>query len=190
MKFTCESCAAQYMISDEKVGPSGVKVRCKKCGHVILVRRGVTVPAEAVAAASAAASAPSPEPAAAHAGGANGAAAPAASGLEAELGQAFDHAFGDGPSAPAAAPAAPPADASAPAAAGDLAATQLMGHEDAAKVFADKPAISAATEWYVAIGQAQVGPLPLGEVKKKWEAGDIGPDSLVWRPGMADWAPL
>jgi hypothetical protein len=27
------------MISDDKVGPGGVKVRCKKCGHVILVRR-------------------------------------------------------------------------------------------------------------------------------------------------------
>ena len=50
--------------------------------------------------------------------------------------------------------------------------------------------VPAATEWYVAIGQAQVGPLPLGEVKKKWEAGDVGPDSLVWRPGMGDWAPL
>jgi predicted Zn finger-like uncharacterized protein len=29
-----------YMISDDKVGPSGVKVRCKKCGHVTVVRRG------------------------------------------------------------------------------------------------------------------------------------------------------
>ena len=66
-----------------------------------------------------------------------------------------------------------------------------MGSEDAAKVFASsaEPA-PAATEWYVAIGQAQVGPLPLPEVKRKWEAGDVGPDSLVWRPGMADWLPL
>ena len=45
-------------------------------------------------------------------------------------------------------------------------------------------------EWYVAIGEAQVGPLPLAEVKKRWEAGDIGPDSLVWRPGMGEWGPL
>src|SRR6476660_7038708 len=48
MRFVCDSCRAQYMISDEKVGPNGVKVRCKKCGYVILVRK-----AEAPAAASA-----------------------------------------------------------------------------------------------------------------------------------------
>src|SRR5919106_2550845 len=39
MRFVCDSCRAQYMISDEKIGAKGVKVRCKKCGHVILVRR-------------------------------------------------------------------------------------------------------------------------------------------------------
>ena len=40
MRFVCESCRAQYMINDEKVGPKGVKVRCRKCGYVILVKRG------------------------------------------------------------------------------------------------------------------------------------------------------
>ena len=39
MRFVCDSCRAQYMISDEKVGPEGVKVRCKKCGYVILVKK-------------------------------------------------------------------------------------------------------------------------------------------------------
>jgi predicted Zn finger-like uncharacterized protein len=39
MRFACDGCDAKYMISDDKVGPGGVKVRCKKCGHVILVRR-------------------------------------------------------------------------------------------------------------------------------------------------------
>ncbi|HVE82125.1 MAG TPA: MJ0042-type zinc finger domain-containing protein, partial [Myxococcales bacterium] len=39
MRFVCDSCRAQYMISDDKVGAKGVKVRCKKCGYVILVRR-------------------------------------------------------------------------------------------------------------------------------------------------------
>ncbi len=162
MKFTCDSCSAQYMISDEKVGPNGVKVRCKKCGNVIVVRRAAEVPAVAPAAAA-------PAPAA----GDGGAPAPAP-GLDAELGQAFDSAFGDKPAATAAAP--------------DPGATQAMGVEDRAKVAAAPE--PAPTEWYVAIGQAQVGPLPLAEVKRKWEAGDIGPDSLVWRPGMGDWQPL
>ncbi|MFL5318878.1 MAG: adventurous gliding motility protein GltJ [Myxococcaceae bacterium] len=39
MRFVCDSCRAQYMISDDKVGPKGVKVRCKKCSYVILVRK-------------------------------------------------------------------------------------------------------------------------------------------------------
>jgi predicted Zn finger-like uncharacterized protein len=158
MKFTCDKCSAQYMISDEKVGPNGVKVRCKKCGNVVVVRR---------ASPEAAQPAPAPAPAAPRTG----------EGLDAELGQAFENAFGDTP-APAAAAPAP-----------DLAATQAMSPEEAAKVSGREPA-PAATEWYVAIGEAQVGPLPLGEVKRKWEAGDVGPDSLVWRPGMADWSAL
>jgi hypothetical protein len=108
-------------------------------------------------------------------GAAPSGAAAGGAGLDAELGSAFDHAFGDTPPSTA-----------APGA--DLGSTQAMGTEDAAKVFSQ--ASPPATEWYVAIGQAQVGPLPLGEVKKKWEAGDVGPDSLVWRPGMNDWAPL
>jgi predicted Zn finger-like uncharacterized protein len=154
MKFTCESCNAQYMISDEKVGPGGVKVRCKKCGRAILVRRGADL-------------SPAPE-AATRAAAANGA------GLDAELGNAFDHAFGD----------APP---SSPAPGAELSAAEAPGDRDEADAAGGSP---ATTEWYVAIGQAQVGPLPLAEVKKKWEAGDVGPDSLVWRPGMADWSVL
>src|SRR5512133_4091184 len=81
MKFTCDRCDAQYMISDEKVGPNGVEVRCKKCSHVILVRRAVE---NGAAAAEAPIAAPAPAP-----GGGEG--------LDAELGQAFDAAFGEAP---------------------------------------------------------------------------------------------
>ena len=164
MKFSCDQCDAQYMISDEKVGANGVKVRCKKCGHVIVVRR---------VAAEAAAPAPAPAPAAAPAG------APAAGegGLDAELGHAFDQAFGDGPTP---SPSTPDPDP-----------TIAISPEEAARISAASAAPTpAASEWYVAIGQAQVGPLPLAEVKRKWEAGDVGPESLVWRPGMGDWSPL
>ena len=41
MKFRCDQCNAQYMIADEKVGKKGVKVRCKKCGFVIIIRPNV-----------------------------------------------------------------------------------------------------------------------------------------------------
>jgi predicted Zn finger-like uncharacterized protein len=45
MRFVCESCRAQYMINDDKVGPKGVKVRCRKCGYVITVKRAEAVKA-------------------------------------------------------------------------------------------------------------------------------------------------
>ncbi len=62
MKFTCESCSAQYMIADEKIGARGVKVRCKKCSHVIILKRGDAAksPSEPVSGASAAPHAPAP----------------------------------------------------------------------------------------------------------------------------------
>ncbi len=112
MKFTCDRCEAQYMISDEKVGPNGVKVRCKKCSHVILVRR----------AENGAASAEVPAPAASP--------APTGEGLDAELGQAFDNAFGGAPAGTEAAEATP-ATASA-----DPDATQGVSPDEAAKLAA------------------------------------------------------
>lgn len=41
MRFVCESCRAQYMINDEKVGPRGRYFPCRKCGYKILIKRPV-----------------------------------------------------------------------------------------------------------------------------------------------------
>ncbi|MBN2360724.1 MAG: zinc-ribbon domain-containing protein [Deltaproteobacteria bacterium] len=38
MKFYCDQCNAQYFIADEKIGAKGVKVRCKRCDNVIIIR--------------------------------------------------------------------------------------------------------------------------------------------------------
>ncbi|MCP4502838.1 MAG: DUF4339 domain-containing protein [Deltaproteobacteria bacterium] len=38
MKFSCDQCGASFMISDDKLGERGVKVRCKRCGESIIVR--------------------------------------------------------------------------------------------------------------------------------------------------------
>jgi len=99
MRFSCEGCSAKYMISDDKVGPVGVKVRCKKCGHVTHVRRG------------------EPE--------------------------------------------------GAPAPGGALAA-----------------------EWWAAIGDQPVGPVGIDVLQHHWDRGEIGPESLVWYSGLAEWTPL
>ncbi|MGF1511940.1 MAG: GYF domain-containing protein [Myxococcota bacterium] len=38
MRFACDQCGAKYQVADHKVGPRGAKVRCKKCGHVNILR--------------------------------------------------------------------------------------------------------------------------------------------------------
>lgn len=38
MKFYCDQCNAQYFIADAKIGAKGVKVRCKRCDNVIIIR--------------------------------------------------------------------------------------------------------------------------------------------------------
>ncbi|MBI5071026.1 MAG: zinc-ribbon domain-containing protein, partial [Deltaproteobacteria bacterium] len=168
MRFTCDGCGAQYMISDDKVGPGGVKVRCKRCSHVILVR-----PAPAAAPVMEPAPAPpagTPPPAPARAPGAE-------SGLDDELGQAFDNAFGDSEkAAPSEEQVPPPEEPDLPAGPPEPPAPAAPAQ--------------AEVEWYVAVSDAQVGPLLPAGVKQRWETGEIGPDSLVWRPGMADWSPL
>jgi predicted Zn finger-like uncharacterized protein len=169
MRFSCESCGAQYMISDEKVGPNGVKVRCKKCGNVVSVKRAPAVAPEV---------APAPPPPAPE----SRAEAGPETTLERELGNAFENVFGGGsPGLSAEARAAQAAGAEAPPPAAPDASNPAQNGVAAAEAIID---------WYVAIDDSQVGPLPALGVKARWESGEIGPDTLSWRPGMADWVPL
>lgn len=46
-----------------------------------------------------------------------------------------------------------------------------------------------ADEWFYARKGERFGPVPLAKVKALAEEGWLGPDDLVWRPGMADWRP-
>ena len=168
MRFSCDSCGAQYMISDEKVGPNGVKVRCKKCGNVVSVKHAPAVAPEIAFAPPPEASEPGAEE-----GGTE-------TSLERELGDAFDNVFGGG-SAGLASDASPVESADAPASPADApapAAVEAAGNAD------------DVSDWYVAIDDNQVGPLQATGVKARWESGEIGPDTLAWRPGMADWVPL
>ena len=42
MKFLCDQCKAKYQISDDKVVGKTVRMKCRKCGHMIEVRAAVT----------------------------------------------------------------------------------------------------------------------------------------------------
>jgi predicted Zn finger-like uncharacterized protein len=163
MKFFCDQCHAQYMIADEKIGPRGVKVKCKKCTNVIHVRQPDSeaagaapvderpaTPAEAPAAVTSAAAGP-----AADAGSAPVTSEP--------VREASSHGTG----------------------------AVWTGNAPQAEAPRSAPAAGANDKiWFVAIGEAQVGPLDVAEVHQRWDAGELHEDSLAWRAGMPDWITL
>jgi predicted Zn finger-like uncharacterized protein len=57
MKFLCNSCKAKYQIADEKVAGRTLKMKCRKCGHAIIIQGAAPAPS-----ASAKAAAPPPTP--------------------------------------------------------------------------------------------------------------------------------
>ena len=168
MRFVCDSCRAQYMISDDKVGANGVKVRCKKCGNVIVVRRPQDSSAEAeMALAGLEESAPQP-PAPEAPTGENSIFSDVD---DEEIGAAFESALGERQDDE---PVAPPQEEPPPE--------------------ANLPPVSdgppRALDWYVAIDDKQTGPLTPEAIKNHWDRGEIGPDSLTWRQGFEDWVSL
>ena len=44
--------------------------------------------------------------------------------------------------------------------------------------------------WYYSFAGQQMGPLPEKEILAKIREGVIGPESLLWKDGMAEWLPL
>jgi predicted Zn finger-like uncharacterized protein len=59
LKVECESCKAPYQVDERRVPPTGLKMRCPKCGHTFLV----TDPSKGAGAPAAAASVPGAAPA-------------------------------------------------------------------------------------------------------------------------------
>src|SRR5690242_15654037 len=41
MKVTCESCSAQYDLDDNRIPPSGIKMKCPACLHQFTVKKPV-----------------------------------------------------------------------------------------------------------------------------------------------------
>jgi predicted Zn finger-like uncharacterized protein len=52
MKIVCDACQAKYSIADEKIQGKAFKIRCKKCGHIIVVKTGGDAAAGAAAPAA------------------------------------------------------------------------------------------------------------------------------------------
>lgn len=201
MKFVCDNCSTHYLISDEKVGQHGVKVRCKRCGNVILVAAPRNKDSQEID--SNAGDATNGEDAA----GSDGQPVKGA-GDQDELGQAFEQLIKDG------------GDESGEdneAENGEERATRVFSSDELEQLRARKErqgdeekidrmfstlgstelsGTPAATgrpdehEWFAAIRDEQVGPLSLSEILKLWDTGEITSRTLTWHAGMDDWQPV
>jgi len=193
MKFVCDNCATQYLISDEKIGPKGAKVRCKRCGNIIVIRPPRSGDFDDEAAG--------PTEDTSRDG------LPLGMGEQSEdrdeLGEAFDQLLKGGVDT---GEDEHEDDEDGPA-------TEIFSMEELERLRSKKDdrdkideVFSQAEgtdiqrrstageedreEWYVAIKDEQVGPMGLAEVENRWESGEIGPTTLAWHPGMNDWIPI
>jgi predicted Zn finger-like uncharacterized protein len=172
MKFLCEQCKAKYQIADEKVAGKTVRMKCRKCGHLIEVRAEVTetsvakeLPKEPTAPGSALAP-PRPPPRAAP---------QRATALAASLTSAR-------PSV------AKPDRLPGGALAGGF-RTSVQREEEISAPF-DMSELSPSDDWYVAINGVPVGPVQIAEVRRKAALGAVTEDSLVWQEGLDEWRPV
>jgi predicted Zn finger-like uncharacterized protein len=179
VKFLCEQCKAKYQIADEKVVGRTVRMKCRKCGHMIEVRAAVTEssvstesgpppPAQPVHKAAPPPPRPPPPKASPLAAPPPKAGTPLATGL-------------------ASAKAPPPKTGAGGALAGAF-KTTVQREEEVSAPF-DMSDLSPGDGWYVAINGVPVGPIRMSEVRRKAALGAVTEDSLVWQEGLDEWRP-
>jgi predicted Zn finger-like uncharacterized protein len=169
VKFLCEQCKAKYQIADEKVVGKTVRMKCRKCGHLIELRSEITesrvmadsLPLSVPVGHPEASARPVPRP---H--------PPRPSALATSLTR--------------------PIGAKPDRAAGGLAGafkTSVQREDEASAPF-DMSELSPGSDWYVAINGVPVGPVRTAEIRRKAVLGAVGEDSLVWQEGLDEWRPL
>lgn len=47
-----------------------------------------------------------------------------------------------------------------------------------------------AGEWYLLLGEEQVGPLTVAEVEERIRRGEVSAETYAWKEGLADWRPV
>jgi predicted Zn finger-like uncharacterized protein len=168
MKFLCGNCKAKYQIADEKVTGRTLRMKCRRCGHDILIDGHTNLQ-------SSPPSSPAPTP---RRGGSTVSVVPQ--------------------SRPGASSTQMPARAGSPAALPRPTAGRSKPPSGLSAEFrrhvAAPPEVPQRTApydlWHVAIQDVPVGPMTRDELGRKIEAGAVSPESLCWREGMDDWRPV
>ncbi len=169
MKFECPSCGKKYSLPDEKV-PSGkdFKVKCKKCGEVIVLRGGVGDEMAPPADAGAPFDAPPDEN----------------SGPDEQPTRVFDYSR-MGSDMPAE-DQGPASFVSAQAGAFHAAVPAEPAQEPPAPFTGGGDDI----EWYIAVDGEQMGPYDSVQIREMLAAGQISDETLLWRDGFDNWLAL
>ncbi|TBL34508.1 DUF4339 domain-containing protein, partial [Verrucosispora sp. SN26_14.1] len=54
---------------------------------------------------------------------------------------------------------------------------------------AEPPPLPTQTQWFIGVDGQRQGPFDLGGLAAQVAAGTLGPETLAWRAGMAQWQP-
>jgi predicted Zn finger-like uncharacterized protein len=207
VKFLCEQCKAKYQIADEKAVGKTVRMKCRKCGHLIEVRAAVTETSVSSALpehiASGVPHAPPPAAPPATPQAPVQESPPAAPLPAATASPVLTGTFATGGAG--AIKVAPRPERPAGALEGAFkSAVQSEAALAAAAVLPPRPPprdeepstpfdmsdLSPSDEWYVAINGVPVGPVRVVEIRRKAALGAVTEDSLVWQEGLDEWRPL
>ncbi len=161
MNFLCEKCKQKYHVADEKLaGRAVTRFRCKKCDNVIELH-APTATQSASPEGGATAGTPAPV------------ARPATQAVPIARGSARPR----------------PATSTGPAY-GAVPARQATMPPTSGGRAPSTSATSSENGWYAGIRDVPVGPLSRKDLASRVAAGDVLPDTLVWREGLDDWRPL
>jgi predicted Zn finger-like uncharacterized protein len=183
LKFFCEQCKAKYQIADEKVAGKTVRMKCRKCGHVIELRAEVTE-SSAIAHAPAATA-----PGSATSGGGTLAGVAARPAAPKPPARPPPKPSALATSLTATKPAPPRTDRSAGGALAGAFRSNVQRDEEGSAPF-DMADLAPGDDWYVAVNGVPVGPIRIAEVRRKAALGAVTEDSLVWQEGLDEWRPL
>jgi predicted Zn finger-like uncharacterized protein len=162
MKFVCNKCKTKYSIADEKVRRKVLKIRCKNCSNIIVVREPTG-------------SAVAPAPVRTSGSGVR----PLARALDGGFRQRSPSSgLSPVPAAARAVPDLAPVDDPY----GDPEQTRLSDAPD----FLDEAA-PPEDEWYLAVDNNQYGPMGFNELCSRVKRGEAAGESYVWRDGFDDW---
>ena len=180
MKFLCDNCKAKYQIGDDKVAGKTVRMKCRKCGHLIELRAEVT---------ESSAMGNSPGGSATAVGGSNDATSRAAALKPPARPPPKPNALATSLTSTKPAPSPPKADRVGGGALAGAFKSNVQREDEGSAPF-DMADLAPGDDWYVAVNGVPVGPIRVGEVRRKAALGAVTEESLVWQEGLDEWRPL